>query len=122
MTLRWRLVLGFFCSSRRRHTRLTCDWSSDVCSSDLTWSEEPDYGPVWYPSDVPDDWAPYSDGYWSYVGPWGWTWVDYEPWGFAPFHYGRWSFIGGRWGWCPGPIIGPAIYGPAFVGFVGGGF
>src|SRR6267142_582988 len=27
--------LFFFFSSRRRHTRLTCDWSSDVCSSDL---------------------------------------------------------------------------------------
>src|SRR6266571_715807 len=26
---------SFFFSSRRRHTRLTCDWSSDVCSSDL---------------------------------------------------------------------------------------
>src|SRR6516225_11921313 len=25
----------FFFSSRRQHTRLTCDWSSDVCSSDL---------------------------------------------------------------------------------------
>src|SRR5690242_21947267 len=25
----------FLFSSRRRHTRLTCDWSSDVCSSDL---------------------------------------------------------------------------------------
>src|SRR6266480_6957411 len=25
----------FFFSSRRRHTRLTCDWSSDVCSSDV---------------------------------------------------------------------------------------
>src|SRR6266480_6689068 len=25
----------FFFSSRRRHPRLTCDWSSDVCSSDL---------------------------------------------------------------------------------------
>src|SRR5690242_21940164 len=25
----------FFFSSRSRHTRLTCDWSSDVCSSDL---------------------------------------------------------------------------------------
>src|SRR5438477_8237927 len=25
----------FFFSSRIRHTRLTCDWSSDVCSSDL---------------------------------------------------------------------------------------
>src|SRR5690242_20768192 len=28
-------MLFFFFSSRRRHTRLTCDWSSDVCSSDL---------------------------------------------------------------------------------------
>src|SRR6266480_8136665 len=28
----------FFFSSRRRHTRLTCDWSSDVCSSDLQQS------------------------------------------------------------------------------------
>ena len=26
---------GFFFSSRRRHTRSLCDWSSDVCSSDL---------------------------------------------------------------------------------------
>src|SRR5256886_5944293 len=25
----------FFFSSRRRHTRFDCDWSSDVCSSDL---------------------------------------------------------------------------------------
>src|SRR2546430_4071342 len=30
------LVLFFFFSSRRRHTRFDCDWSSDVCSSDLT--------------------------------------------------------------------------------------
>src|SRR6266436_9019338 len=28
-------MLGFFCSSRRRHTRCSRDWSSDVCSSDL---------------------------------------------------------------------------------------
>src|SRR6267142_5876070 len=28
-------IVFFFFSSRRRHTRLTCDWSSDVCSSDL---------------------------------------------------------------------------------------
>src|SRR5438046_591029 len=27
----------FFFSSRRRHTRLVSDWSSDVCSSDLTY-------------------------------------------------------------------------------------
>src|SRR6266480_7363929 len=33
----------FFFSSRRRHTSLTCDWSSDVCSSDLAG---PDAGGV----------------------------------------------------------------------------
>src|SRR6266446_9128050 len=34
-------VLVFFFSSRRRHTRLQGDWSSDVCSSDLD-------GDKWY--------------------------------------------------------------------------
>src|SRR5256886_9282390 len=29
------LIVCFFFSSRRRHTRFDCDWSSDVCSSDL---------------------------------------------------------------------------------------
>src|SRR5260370_21871187 len=29
------LFFFFFFSSRRRHTRFKCDWSSDVCSSDL---------------------------------------------------------------------------------------
>src|SRR2546430_7380369 len=29
------LFIFFFFSSRRRHTRFDCDWSSDVCSSDL---------------------------------------------------------------------------------------
>src|SRR6266850_1687877 len=30
-------IVFFFFSSRRRHTRLQGDWSSDVCSSDLSW-------------------------------------------------------------------------------------
>src|SRR5438132_12406752 len=30
------LIVFFFFSSRRRHTRSLCDWSSDVCSSDLS--------------------------------------------------------------------------------------
>src|SRR2546430_2841900 len=30
----------FFFSSRRRHTRFDCDWSSDVCSSDLKLREK----------------------------------------------------------------------------------
>src|SRR6266567_4866993 len=29
------ICIVFFFSSRRRHTRFDCDWSSDVCSSDL---------------------------------------------------------------------------------------
>src|SRR5438132_14209787 len=33
--------LQFFFSSRRRHTRSLCDWSSDVCSSDLRKAKEP---------------------------------------------------------------------------------
>src|SRR2546427_9340104 len=32
---RSRPIILFFFSSRRRHTRFDCDWSSDVCSSDL---------------------------------------------------------------------------------------
>src|SRR5713101_5794809 len=35
MSSHYPTVWFFFFSSRRRHTRLTCDWSSDVCSSDL---------------------------------------------------------------------------------------
>src|SRR5207302_7244355 len=31
----WPVALFFFFSSRRRHTRFSRDWSSDVCSSDL---------------------------------------------------------------------------------------
>src|SRR3989475_7632113 len=36
-------MLGFFFffSSRRRHTRFDCDWSSDVCSSDLARRSAP---------------------------------------------------------------------------------
>src|SRR5260370_581961 len=35
-----RCVSFFFFSSRRRHTRFKCDWSSDVCSSDLQGIEQ----------------------------------------------------------------------------------
>jgi hypothetical protein len=84
------------------------------------WSEEPDYGAVWYPRGVAVDWVPYHVGHWVYIAPWGWTWVDEEPWGFAPFHYGRWVEVGTRWGWVPGPVVRRPVYAPALVGFVGG--
>jgi hypothetical protein len=54
-----------------------------------TWRTSADYGEVWYPRSVPAGWAPYRDGHWSWIEPWGWNWVDAAPWGFAPSHYGR---------------------------------
>jgi hypothetical protein len=86
-----------------------------------SWQTVPQYGPVWYPGNVGPGWVPYRDGYWGWVQPWGWTWVESEPWGFAPFHYGRWAMSGGRWGWVPGPANIQPVYSPAMVAFVGGG-
>jgi len=85
------------------------------------WRYVADYGPVWTPVGVAPGWAPYRWGHWVFVEPWGWTWVEDEPWGFAPFHYGRWAFVGGGWCWAPGPIVVRPVYAPAFVAFVGGG-
>jgi hypothetical protein len=85
-----------------------------------TWQYVAGYGPVWTPIGVAPGWAPYRFGHWVYVAPWGWTWVEDEPWGFAPFHYGRWAYIGPGWGWVPGPVYVRPVYAPALVGFVGG--
>src|SRR5436190_12013240 len=57
-------VFFFFFSSRRRHTRSLCDWSSDVCSSDLGVAWTPD-GRVSYTSGSTgtyDIWVMQPDG------------------------------------------------------------
>src|ERR1039457_7469750 len=41
-----------FFSSRRRHTRLQGDWSSDVCSSDLHQRDQPHPRRQWHPEGV----------------------------------------------------------------------
>ncbi|MES2991826.1 MAG: DUF6600 domain-containing protein [Pseudomonadota bacterium] len=84
------------------------------------WEQTPDYGAVWYPTSVAVDWAPYSQGRWTYVRPWGWTWIDAAPWGFAPFHYGRWVYLRNRWCWTPGQRVHRPVYAPALVAWVGG--
>jgi DNA segregation ATPase FtsK/SpoIIIE-like protein len=85
------------------------------------WQNDASYGDVWFPRNVDADWAPYRDGQWVNVAPWGLTWVDAAPWGFAPSHYGRWARVGPRWGWVPGRTNERPVYSPALVGFVGGG-
>jgi hypothetical protein len=84
------------------------------------WVTLPDYGLCWQPTGVVPGWAPYRFGHWAWVGPWGWTWIDNEPWGFAPFHYGRWAFVSDSWYWVPGLIPPHPIWAPALVVFFGG--
>ncbi len=85
------------------------------------WESHPEYGPVWAPTTVVAGWAPYRYGHWTWISPWGWTWVDDAPWGFAPFHYGRWVVVGGRWCWAPGRYVARPVYAPALVAWIGHG-
>ncbi|HKT46332.1 MAG TPA: DUF6600 domain-containing protein [Candidatus Acidoferrales bacterium] len=91
------------------------------------WRAVPEYGSVWFPHVTVVGWAPYRYGHWVWISPWGWTWVEDEPWGYAPFHYGRWVVVGGVWGWvpcAPRAVVGVAyvrpVYAPALVAWVGG--
>ncbi len=117
---------------RWEHSRSAQYVSQDVVGyEDLDdhgdWRDSPEYGHVWYPRVEVADWAPYHYGHWAYIEPWGYTWVDDQPWGFAPFHYGRWANVEGRWGWIPSPpraegvVYVRPVYAPALVAFVGGG-
>ncbi len=105
--------------------------SSDVVGyQDLddngSWRRTPDNGDVWFPRTTEAGWAPYHSGHWDYIEPWGYTWIDDEPWGFAPFHYGRWVNYEGSWGWVPaaprsqGAEYVRPVYAPALVAWVGG--
>ena len=85
------------------------------------WRDDSNYGHVWFPNRVATGWAPYREGHWDWISPWGWTWVDDASWGYAPFHYGRWVSVDNRWGWVAGPTNIAPVYAPALVVFVGSG-
>src|SRR3984893_14813931 len=96
-----------------------------------TWRMDRNYGPVWIPTRVSRDWAPYREGHWAWVDPWGWTWVDDAPFGFVTSHYGRWAYMNdgynqGGWAWVPPRrdanrdlYAQRPVYSPALVTFVG---
>src|SRR6267142_4959057 len=123
--------------SQGRDSRWDNSGSARYVSSDVVgyedldgqgaWESTPDYGNVWFPRSVEPGWAPYHDGHWSYIEPWGYTWVDDQRWGFAPFHYGRWISVRGAWGWVPcpprayGAVYVRPVYAPALVAWVGVG-
>src|SRR6266571_3310376 len=62
ITILCEISIFFFFSSRRRHTRLTCDWSSDVCSSayDTMAADYAEHFSAEHPS-------PYHLGWWVEV-------------------------------------------------------
>lgn len=83
------------------------------------WKAAAGYGEVWVPGALPAGWAPYRDGHWRWVAPWGWTWIDDAAWGFAPSHYGRWAFVDQHWVWVPGGYAAHPVWAPAVVAFLG---
>jgi hypothetical protein len=84
-----------------------------------TWQNDPACGEVWTPSDQPAGWSPYRDGQWTWVEPFGWTWVAREPWGWAPYHYGTWTHWRLGWSWAPGPA--QQYWSPGAVAFTSSG-
>src|SRR5712692_2435175 len=122
---------------REEHSRSARYVSPELTGSeDLdrngTWRTDPNFGPVWVPTHVSPDWAPYRNGHWAWVDPWGWTWVDNAPAGFVTSHYGRWAHLeggygGGGWVWVPphreanqhDVYAQRPVYSPALVTFVG---
>src|SRR5436309_2518902 len=54
-------MCGFFFSSRRRHTRFSRDWSSDVCSSDLAVRRRLEGDRAQISLASPEDWPPVDD-------------------------------------------------------------
>jgi hypothetical protein len=71
------------------------------------WVATEQYGWAWEPQ-VASDWAPFRQGRWVEIAPWGRTWIDDAPWGFAPAHYGSWAEVNRRWVWVPGNAAQPA--------------
>ncbi len=113
-----------------RDRQVSYDAPTQYLSADVTgyedlntygsWSNDKQYGNVWSPRSVPADWQPYRSGHWSNVQPWGWTWIDDQPWGYAPYHYGRWAKSNNRWVWVPPQRNVQPVYAPALVAFIGG--
>ncbi len=78
-------------------------------ADDGQWMDSSDYGYVWQPTiSTRDDWAPYTDGSWSYTD-YGWAWDSRESFGSICYHYGRWTRLRNiGWVWVPGHDWAPA--------------
>ena len=72
------------------------------------WVEYQNYGPVWRPNQVAEDWRPYTNGRWVPTND-GNVFESDEPWGWATYHYGNWMPTEGNgWVWVPGSTWYPS--------------
>ncbi len=80
-------------------------YGADDLNDNGEWIYTSTYGYVWRPYagsiNTYANWSPYRYGHWRWMGPYGWTWVNDEPWGWATYHYGRWVYDSGFWVWSP---------------------
>jgi hypothetical protein len=66
------------------------------------WVDYGNYGPVWYPTKVQENWRPYVDGRWT-PSEEGHVFETQEPWGPSTYHYGNWMPTPEYgWVWVPG--------------------
>ncbi len=66
------------------------------------WVEYGNYGAVWRPTGVAEDWRPYTNGRWVPTND-GNVFESDEPWAWATYHYGNWMPTEDNgWVWVPG--------------------
>ena len=126
----WRAAAGPDTEPAALHHVAATMTGYEALDANGSWETVAGHGAVWFPQAGPDEWAPYRNGHWRWIAPWGWSWIDDQPWAFAPTHYGRWmrfdeadalapSATGTRWGWIPGRRVAEPLYAPAMVAFLG---
>ena len=60
----------------------------DELKQEGQWVDYGDYGPVWYPTQVQENWRPYVDGRWT-PSEEGYVFEPQEPWAPETYHYGQ---------------------------------
>lgn len=102
LALTWALLLGFGVAPPVQAASEDVAMFYDDLSQSGQWAEYENYGAVWRPSQVPEDWRPYTNGRWVPTNN-GYVFESQEPWGWATYHYGNWMPTEGQgWVWVPG--------------------
>ena len=108
------------------HVPAEIRYYADDLDANGRWVQTEEFGWVWQPNGVAEDWRPYYQGRWApYAG--GMTWISDEPWAYVAYHHGRWHWGAGLgWCWIPGIYYSPAWvawnHTPGYAGWAPLGF